>query len=45
LWRKKGDGQGRAYLDLVNAGVGELKASVRWFGVVSRHLGAFGVSL
>jgi len=42
---KKGDGQGRAYLDLVNAGVGELKASVRWFEVVSRHLGAFGVSL
>jgi polar amino acid transport system substrate-binding protein len=35
---------GRAYLDLVNAGLADLQASGRWFEVVSRHLGAFGVS-
>ncbi len=39
----KGDPQGRAYLDLVNAGLVDLQASGRWFEVVSRHLGAFGV--
>jgi polar amino acid transport system substrate-binding protein len=39
----KGDRQGRAYLDLVNAGLADLQASGRWFEVVSRHLGAFGV--
>ena len=37
--------EGRAYLDLVNAGLADLKASGRWFEVVSRHLGAFGVWL
>jgi len=36
---------GRAYLDLVNAGLADLQASGRWFEVVSRHLGAFGVSI
>ena len=36
---------GRAYLDLVNAGLTELRASGRGFEVVSRHLGAFGVWL
>ena len=41
----KGDPQGRAYLDLVNAGLADLRASGRWFEVVSRHLGAFGVWL
>jgi polar amino acid transport system substrate-binding protein len=41
----KGDPQGRAYLDLVNAGLADLQASGRWFEVVSRHLGAFGVWL
>jgi hypothetical protein len=41
----KGDAKGRAYLDLVNAGLADLKASGRWFEVVSRHLGAFGVWL
>ena len=41
----KGDAEGRAYLDLVNAGLADLKASGRWFEVVSRHLGAFGVWL
>ena len=39
----KGDPEGRAYLDLVNAGLADLQASGRWFEVVSRHLGAFGV--
>jgi polar amino acid transport system substrate-binding protein len=34
---------GRAYLDLVNAGLTELDASGRRFEVTSRHLGAFGV--
>jgi ABC-type amino acid transport substrate-binding protein len=42
---KKGDPQGRAYLDVINKGLAELKASGRWFEVVSRHLGAFGVSI
>ena len=36
---------GRAYLDLVNAGLTELQASGRWFEVVSRHFGAFAVSI
>jgi polar amino acid transport system substrate-binding protein len=36
---------GRAYLDLVNAGLTELQASGRRFEVVSRHFGAFGVWL
>ena len=39
----KGDAEGRAYLDLVNQGLADLQASGRWFEVVSRHLGAFGV--
>jgi len=38
----KGDPRGRAALDLVNAGLAELKSSGRWFEVASRHLGAFG---
>jgi polar amino acid transport system substrate-binding protein len=41
----KGDPEGRAYLDLVNTGLADLRASGRWFEVVSRHLGAFGVWL
>ncbi|MEE8248095.1 MAG: transporter substrate-binding domain-containing protein [Alphaproteobacteria bacterium] len=41
----KGDAEGRAYLDLVNQGLADLQASGRWFEVVSRHLGAFGVWL
>jgi len=41
----KGDAEGRAYLDLVNQGLADLRASGRWFEVVSRHLGAFGVWL
>ena len=41
----KGDAEGRAYLDLVNAGLADLRASGRWFEVVSRHMGAFGVYL
>jgi polar amino acid transport system substrate-binding protein len=41
----KGDLEGRAYLDLVDAGLADLQASGRWFEVVSRHLGAFGVWL
>jgi len=41
----KGDAEGRAYLDLVNTGLADLRASGRWFEVVSRHLGAFGVYL
>ena len=36
---------GRANLDLVNAGLTELQASGRRFEVVSRHFGAFGVSV
>jgi polar amino acid transport system substrate-binding protein len=39
----KGDPEGLAYLDLVNTGLADLQASGRWFEVVSRHLGAFGV--
>ncbi|MFQ5566183.1 MAG: hypothetical protein ACE5EU_07460 [Paracoccaceae bacterium] len=39
----KGDPRGRAYLELINAGLADLRASGRWFEVVSRHLGAFGV--
>jgi len=39
----KGDPEGRADLDLVNQGLADLEASGRWFEVVSRHLGAFGV--
>jgi polar amino acid transport system substrate-binding protein len=42
---KKGDRQGRAYLDMINSGLAELKSSGRWFEVVSRHLGAFGMSV
>lgn len=42
---RKGDRQGRADLDLLNAGLAELRASGRWFEVVSRHLGAFGMSI
>jgi polar amino acid transport system substrate-binding protein len=42
---KKGDPEGRAYLDLFNAGLAELQVSGRWFEVVSRHLGAFGISI
>ncbi len=38
-----GDAEGHAYLDLVNTGLADLQASGRWFEVVSRHLGAFGV--
>jgi polar amino acid transport system substrate-binding protein len=38
----KGDPGGRAALDLVNAGLAELKSLGRWFEVASRHLGAFG---
>lgn len=41
----KGDPQGRAYLDLLNTGLAELMSSGRWFEVVSRHLGAYGVSI
>ena len=41
----KGDAQGRANLELVNAGLADLRLSGRWFEVVSRHLGAFGVWL
>lgn len=37
--------QGRAYLDRVNAGLADLQASGRWAEVVSRHFGAFGVSM
>ncbi len=40
-----GDAESRAYLELVNAGLADLQASGRWFEVVSRHLGAFGVYL
>lgn len=36
---------GRANLDLVNAGLTELQASGRRFEVVSRHFGAYGVWL
>ena len=39
----KGDAEGHAYLELVNTGLADLQASGRWFEVVSRHLGAFGV--
>jgi len=42
---KKGDPEGRADLDLINRGLAELKASGRWFEVVSRYLADFGVSV
>jgi len=38
----KGDPNGRAALDLVNAGLAELQSSGRWFEVASRHLGTYG---
>ena len=41
----KGNAEGQAYLDLINAGLAELQSSGRWFEVVSRHLGAYGVWL
>ncbi len=34
-----------AFLSLIDAGLAELRESGRWFEVVSRHLGPFGVSL
>jgi polar amino acid transport system substrate-binding protein len=37
----KGDPDGRASLDLVNAGLAKMKSSGRWFEVASRHLGAY----
>ncbi|MHA1527695.1 MAG: hypothetical protein ACTSVG_01640 [Alphaproteobacteria bacterium] len=41
----KGDARRHAYLELVNTGLAGLQASGRWFEVVSRHLGAFGLYL
>jgi len=41
----KGHPRGRAYLDRINAGLADLRASGRRAEVVSRHFGAFGVSM
>lgn len=41
----KGDPDGRAALDLVNTGLADLQSSGRWFEVVSRHLGAYGMRM
>ena len=37
--------QGEALLGVVNAGLDDLKQSGRWFEVVSRHLGGYGLSV
>lgn len=37
--------EGRAHIDLVNQGLADLQMSGRWFEVVARHLGAYGVRL
>lgn len=39
----KGNAKGRAYLDLIDGGLADLRASGRWFEVVSRHFGTYGV--
>jgi polar amino acid transport system substrate-binding protein len=36
--------EGRAYIDLVDQGLGDLQISGQWFEVVARHLGAYAVS-
>ena len=36
---------GRAYIEIVNQGLADLQASGRWFEIVSRHLGAFGMTI
>jgi hypothetical protein len=41
----KADPVGEAGLALVNKGIEDLEASGRWYEVVSRHLGAFGLTL
>ncbi|HSF94137.1 MAG TPA: transporter substrate-binding domain-containing protein [Thermohalobaculum sp.] len=37
--------EGRAYIEMLNAGIADLLSSGRWFEVASRHLGAFGMTL
>lgn len=37
--------EGRADIELINKGLAELQMSGRWFEVVSRHLGAYGLSM
>jgi len=41
----KSNPKGKAELEVVNAGLAELKKSGRWFEVVARQLGAFGLGV
>ncbi len=41
----KANDEARAILSAFDAGLAELRESGRWFEVVARHLGSFGVSL
>jgi polar amino acid transport system substrate-binding protein len=36
---------GAAYLDMINSGLAELKASGRWFEIATRHLSTYGMSV